>query len=87
MKTIYCVVLLNNCEKKLIVKSDSIESNDIHADEINWGLKRTVVRKLFYSPVGNPVNFSIPIREKFDHTNDACYEGFVLRSFGKYHFH
>lgn len=83
MCSIFCVILLKNCSKFLIVKSDAIDLSDFGADDSNWGWKSHIVRKFFVSPFGHRVDFSTPIQENFDENNDSCYEGYILRSFGE----
>lgn len=84
MYPIFCVVLLKNRSRHLIVKSDAFETDGFGADEMNWGLKPHVVRKFFVSPFGHSVDLSVGIKQNFDETADSWYEGYILRSYGKF---
>lgn len=80
---LYCVVV-TKCNQKVIVRSDWIDVKD-SSETWNYGLKKSKLLKFFYSPSGNEANFNLEIKARFDCENkeDGCYEGRVLRSYGK----
>lgn len=83
MSTIYCVVLLKNLQKKLVIDSNWVSAS-ANANEFNFGLRPHALRKIFYSPERKDANFDLPVQNEFDETVDACYLGYLLRSYSKY---
>lgn len=83
MPTVYSVVLLKNLQRKIVVKSDWVYYSK-NAKLLNDGVARYDKRKIFFSSEDKDADWQLPIRNNFDADIDACYEGYVLRSFGKY---
>lgn len=84
MSKIHCVVLLKTTKKTLIVDHKWIEIN-VNASEVDFGAKKSTERKIFYSPDSNLPNFDLAIKENFDEKVDACYIGYLLKSFRKFY--
>lgn len=80
---VHCVVLISNSTTKIIIDRQWVDMSAIGAHELNYGLKKHILRKVFYSPEAKSANFDLPISEQFDENADGCYEGFVLQSFGE----
>lgn len=79
---VFSVVLLEGLQQKIVVKSDWIDYSN-NAQLLNNGVTRYEKQKIFYSSEDKNANWQLPISNNFDPSIDACYEGYVLRSFGK----
>lgn len=83
MNNIYCVVLLKNSRKVLIVEHNWVTTL-VNCNDINYGVKRSTERKIFYSPESKQANFTLPVRDEFNGDIDGCYIGYLLKSLGKF---
>lgn len=79
----FCTILLKNCSNTLVIPADWIQEG-ITADDLKFGFRTHVVRKVFYSknPDARP-NFFAPILHFVDLNKDACYYGYILKTHGK----
>lgn len=83
MVNIYCVVLLKDTNRTLIVEHHWVTTLS-NARDLEYGVKKSIERKIFYSKLSQPANFDLPIRDDFDENIDACYIGYILKLYGKY---
>lgn len=77
----FCVVLLENRSKKVIIPSSWVE-NVNKASNMNRGIKPHESYKIFYSADEKPPKFSLNVLENFSEA-DSCYNAFILKCFGK----
>lgn len=78
------VILVESKEKIIIpLKWVHNESSDL-SWIINWGIKRSRDRKIFFSNNENDEpNFGLAMRAKLCYTEAACYKARIIKSFGK----
>lgn len=85
----FCVVILENSKKLLVVPAKNCEIIKIKSAAIfNTGVKPNKRSKIFYSKKGSKVDFSLTVTDSavFDEEKCAVYYGHILKIFGKYFF-
>lgn len=83
---VHCVVLFENLEVIKVIPSKWIEKF-MSAENVNCGSKPHHMYKIFYSPDSTiQPDFQSTIRQTFVANEPGCYNGHVLRSFGKFTF-
>lgn len=79
-----CVVILDSVNQLLIVKDSWCEKVNT-SETRNHGNDRSSEMKIFYSKDKNlRPQFDLESSCNFDANKTACYDGYVLRVFGKY---
>lgn len=80
---LYSFVDLRECGERFVIKTSWCKGMN-SAKVRTTGNRATIQRKIFFSPNQKDVpNFALPAEKVFSAKKAACYNGFVLKTFGK----
>lgn len=80
----FSVVRLKKLRDNIVVQDKWVE-NMYNAKTKKYGCPPTRQKVIFYSPNENEIpDFSLTVQDNFDATVVACYQGYILKTFGKF---